>query len=64
MSYLGPVRRRQLSIHCGRASFISHSLRAGRSVAEVMHAAGHTNPATTAAYMHALEREGVPDVFA
>lgn len=60
---LGPDRVRQLSIHSGRHSFVSHSLRAGRSLAEVRDAAGHSNVSTTSIYLHYLEREGVPDVF-
>lgn len=63
MKVLGAERQKQLSIHTGRASFISHSLHAGRSLAEVMLAVGHKNPATTAQYMHAIETDGLPDVF-
>lgn len=61
---LGPERARQLSIHCGRHSFCSHSLWAGRSVVEVKNAAGHASLTTTSRYTHLLDRECVPDVFA
>lgn len=60
---LGPERVRQLSIHCGRHSFCSHALHAGRSLVEVRDAAGHRNINTTSIYLHSLERSGVPDVF-
>ena len=55
---------RRLSIHCGRHSFCTHSLVAGRTVVEVQHAAGHRDIGTTQIYLHALEsgRE-LPDVF-
>jgi integrase len=61
---LGEERARQLSIHCGRHSFQSHAAAAGRSVVEIMAAVGHTNPLTTARYLHVLEAERAVDVFA
>jgi integrase len=49
---LGKVRARQLTIHCGRHSFISHALAGGRTLAEVRSASGHTCISTTSAYVH------------
>ncbi|WP_428304639.1 tyrosine-type recombinase/integrase [Lacipirellula sp.] len=43
---------RHVTIHDGRHSFISHALHAGRSIAEVRDAAGHSNIATTSVYTH------------
>jgi site-specific recombinase XerC len=60
---LGKARRNQLSIHCGRHSFVSHCLHAGRTLVEVRDAAGHRNIATTSIYSHLLEQDGVADVF-
>jgi integrase/recombinase XerC len=60
---LGEERVRMLSIHCGRHSFCSHALFAGRSVVEVRDAVGHKSVNTTSLYSHLLERENVPDVF-
>ena len=59
---LGWQRAKQLSIHCGRHSFVTHSLHGGRSLAEVRDAAGHSNVATTNAYLHAIDSD-VPDIF-
>jgi len=61
---LGPERVRQLSIHCGRHSFCSLSRAVGRSSIEIRDAVGHANEATTNIYLHAVESENVPDVFA
>jgi integrase len=61
---LGPDRVRQLSIHCGRHSFCSLSKRAGHSSIEIRDAVGHTREATTNIYLHAVESDSVPDVFA
>ena len=61
---LGPERVRQLSIHCGRHSFCSLSKAAGHSSIEIRDAVGHTSEATTNIYLHAVESENVPDVFA
>jgi len=57
-------KQRRLSIHCGRHSFCTHALVAGRTVVEVQQAAGHSQIMTTQIYLHALEsgRE-LPDVF-
>ena len=49
---LGPERARELTIHHGRHSFVSHSLAGGRSLAEVRDAAGHSNVAITSVYLH------------
>ena len=61
---LGPERVRQLSIHCGRHSFCSLSKAAGHSSIEIRDAVGHTSEATTNLYLHAVESENIPDVFA
>jgi len=61
---LGPERVRQLSVHCGRHSFCSLSKAAGHSSIEIRDAVGHTSEATTNLYLHAVESENVPDVFA
>lgn len=63
ISVLGEDRSRQLSIHCGRHSFISHALYCGRSLVEVRDAAGHASVNTTSLYLHLIERENVPDLF-
>jgi len=60
---LGPERVKQLSVHCGRHSFASLSLEAGRSILEVKDALGHASITTTSVYLHAVSRD-VPDVFA
>ena len=61
---LGQERVRQLSVHCGRHSFCSLSKAAGHSSIEIRDAVGHTSEATTNLYLHAVESENVPDVFA
>ena len=60
---LGLARQAQLSIHDGRHSFASHSLAAGRSLAEVRDALGHSNISITSIYLHTLDRSDVPDIF-
>jgi integrase/recombinase XerD len=60
---LGPERLKQISIHSGRHSFVSHALMIGRSLAEVRDAAGHANVSTTSIYLHVLERTGIADMF-
>ena len=60
---LGQERVEQLSIHCGRHSFVSQSLHAGRTLTEVRDAAGHASIAMTSIYAHLIESENVPDVF-
>jgi len=57
-------RRKQVSIHGGRHSFVSHALAAGYHLVEVKELAGHANVATTDLYAHALDRTERPDVFA
>jgi site-specific recombinase XerD len=59
---LGP-RAAELSIHCGRHSFASHSLQRGRSLKEVQNALGHASIATTDKYLHLIETGGIEDVF-
>ena len=56
-------RVRQLSIHTGRRSYVSHCLAIGHSVAEVAAACGHSNIGTTNQYTHLIEVDGVADVF-
>jgi integrase len=56
---LGPERRREVTIHTGRHSFVSHALAGGRSLAEVRNAAGHASIATTSVYLHvAVDDDG------
>jgi integrase len=57
---LGPDRVRQLSIHCGRHSFITHALYGGIPIIHVSKAAGHASIATTNAYAHLLDEVDVP----
>jgi integrase len=57
---LGPERVRQLSIHCGRHSFITHALYGGIPIIHVSRAAGHASIATTNAYAHLLDDVDVP----
>jgi integrase len=53
------------TIHDGRHTFISHALHAGRSVVEVMRAAGHASLATTSVYAHLLRDDNeVGNLFA
>ena len=49
---LGDDRAAELTIHCGRHSFVSHALAGGKSLAEVREAAGHSNVSTTSLYVH------------
>ncbi len=49
---LGADRAEELSVHCGRHSFVSHALAGGKSLAEVRDAAGHSNVSTTSLYVH------------
>lgn len=50
---LGAERRREITIHVGRHSFVSHALASGkRSLAEVRDAAGHSSLAVTSIYTH------------
>ncbi|NQU42439.1 site-specific integrase [bacterium] len=61
---LGPERQRELTIHSGRHSFVSHALTA-RSPQEVRDAAGHASLSTTSLYAHVLveEHEEAGDLF-
>ena len=49
---LGEDRARELSVHCGRHTFVSHALAGGKSLAEVQQAAGHRSVSTTGVYVH------------
>jgi integrase len=60
---LGPGRVRQLSIHCGRHTFASHAIAAGRSIVEVQMALGHAGLSSTAVYAHLVERNNIPDLY-
>ena len=60
---LGPIRSKQLTIHCGRHSFISHALHNGRSLSEVQRAAGHSSILITQAYIHVVDNTRVGNIF-
>ena len=61
---LGPDRVADLSIHSGRHSAVSHLLAAGRTLAEVRDAAGHSSIATTSIYSHVVADDGkVGEIF-
>jgi integrase len=49
---LGLERLKQLTIHHGRHTFISHALAGSRTLAEVRDAAGHSSVLTTSVYLH------------
>jgi integrase/recombinase XerD len=51
---LGPERRKEVTIHHGRHSFISHALHQGMSVVQVKEAAGHSSLNTTSIYAHVV----------
>ena len=55
---LGVERVADLTIHDGRHTAISHWLKAGRSLAEVRAAAGHSSLATTSLYTHVVPDDG------
>lgn len=58
---LGWDRLRELTLHHGRHTFISHALAGGRSLAEVRAAAGHASLVTMSVYLHVVvEDEGAP----
>ena len=60
---LGPNRINQQHVHCGRHTFLSHALSAGRSLVEVRDAAGHTNIAITSIYLHALPNDNARPLY-
>jgi len=62
---LGWDRLRNLTIHHGRHTFISHAVAGGRTLAEVKAAAGHASLLTTSVYLHVVvdEREEVGALF-
>ncbi len=62
---LGSHRQAEITIHHGRHSFVSHALAAGRTLAEVRDAAGHSSVGTTSIYTHvATEDDGaVGNIF-
>ena len=58
---LGKDRLKQLTIHHGRHTFISHALAGGRTLAEVRDAAGHSNVSITSCYLRlAVDDSGNP----
>ncbi len=62
---LGDQRSRQVTIHHGRHTFVSHALAGGRSIAEVRDAAGHSSVAVTSVYTHVAADDGmVGNLFA
>jgi len=61
---LGWDRLRNLTIHHGQHTFISHALAGGRTLAEVRDAAGHANVNITSGYLHiAVDDDGIGDLF-
>lgn len=61
---LGVDRVREVSIHAGRHTAISHLVRAGVSLAFVRDWAGHRSIATTSHYIHSFDEESLTgDVF-
>ncbi len=60
---LGPERRGQLSIHCGRHSFASHAMAAGRTLVEVQQALGHSSLVSTAVYMHIVANDSAKQLY-
>jgi len=60
---LGSERVGEITIHFGRHSFISHALHAGRSVAEVQRAAGHSSLGVTTQYAHLVAESQIADIF-
>ncbi len=54
---LGKARARQLTIHSGRHSFVTHALAGGRTLAEVRSASGHSCISTTSAYVHIAQAD-------
>ena len=58
---LGVERLKNLTIHHGRHTFISHALPGGRTLAEVRDAAGHSCVSITSIYLHvAVDDDGAP----
>lgn len=60
---LGRDRARQLNIHCGRHTFCSLALAAGRTLVEIKEAAGHSNISTTSIYLHTLDNPNAVDLY-
>ncbi len=52
---LGNERQREVTIHHGRHSFVSHALHRGISPVVVKEAAGHASLATTSIYAHLVD---------
>jgi integrase len=60
---LGNERRRQLSIHCGRHTFASMAIAAGRTLVEVQQALGHSSLTSTAVYLHIVENPAAKQLY-
>ena len=60
---LGSQRQGEIPIHCGRRSFASHAMAAGRTLIEISKTLGHSNIKTTSVYLFEITSKGLPDVF-
>lgn len=60
---LGAERRRQVSVHCGRHTFASHAIAAGRTIVEVQQALGHSELAATSVYMHLVANDSAKQLY-
>lgn len=63
ISALGPERVRQLSIHTGRHTFISHAIAAGIDLPTLRLASGHANLVRLSAYAHSLTSEKQREIY-
>lgn len=63
LSILAEGRRRQLSLHKGRHTFISHTIAAGMDLMAVKDMAGHKQLSSTNVYAHLLNQARPKDVF-
>ncbi len=61
---LGEGRVRQLSVHSGRHTFITHALYGGIPLVNVKEAAGHRNISTTSEYLHLMPEDVKANIFA
>lgn len=60
---LGPERVRQLSIHTGRHTFISHAIAAGIDLPTLRLASGHANLNRLSMYAHSLTAEKQREIY-
>jgi integrase/recombinase XerD len=51
---LGEERQREVTIHHGRHSFVSHALHNDKRIVDVQHAVGHSSLAVTSIYAHVV----------